>query len=412
MSDKAILRQLATQYMDIATLPIQRETLDLIKAFNRGDNTRPLVTIFQLPWNELTSNNDFLKLQCEDKFLRNHVEVFFRREIYRWNHHQTDMPLEPVLKIPFAATVSRYAPNVQQTLLATDPQNSVKSHSYINQFQDLEDVAKIKDVTVSCDRNLSKERLDLVTAMIGDIIPIHQEGGAYIHTPLWDVLTELMGVEEIYYQLIDNPELLHALMDRLTNVTLSGFEQINKLQLASVSNNYCHCSPTYTDELLPDFVSTKESVTKNAWTFTMAQLFSSTSPAVTAEFEIPYISKIAEKFGMIYYGCCERLDDRLDIVQTIPNLRKISCSPWSDKKNFAANLNPKFIMSNKPSPAFLAMPDFDEAFIEKDLIETCEIAKSHGLRVEFLLKDVSTLKNDPNRLARWAKIAMKVVNRY
>ena len=43
------LRKLAQEYMEIATLPIQREKMELWKAFNRHDNTRPMVIIDQLP---------------------------------------------------------------------------------------------------------------------------------------------------------------------------------------------------------------------------------------------------------------------------------------------------------------------------------------------------------------------------
>jgi len=32
--------------------------------------------------------------------------------------------------------------------------------------------------------------------------------------------------------------------------------------------------------------------------------------------------------------------------------------------------------------------------------------------LEFLLKDISTVNNDPGRLVRWAGIAMETVRRY
>ena len=92
----------------------------------------------------------------------------------------------------------------------------------------------------------------------------------------------------------------------------------------------------------------------------MAQIFTSVSPKTTEEFEVRYMSRIFGRFGAIYYGCCDRLDDRLDIITKMPNIRKISCSPWSDREKFAANLPQKYIMSNKPSPALLAHPTFDE----------------------------------------------------
>lgn len=70
---------------------------------------------------------------------------------------------------------------------------------------------------------------------------------------------------------------------------------------------------------------------------------------------------------MIYYGCCDRLDDRLDIVKKIPNVQKVSCSPWSDRKRFAENIGNTLVMSNKPTPAYIAAESVDWEEVKKDL---------------------------------------------
>ncbi len=62
-------------------------------------------------------------------------------------------------------------------------------------------------------------------------------------------------------------------------------------------------------------------------------------------------------------------------------------------------------MSAKPSPALLAQPSFDEDAVRADLRRTIAAAKNNGLRLELLLKDISTVKNEPERLFRWAEIA-------
>ena len=119
------------------------------------------------------------------------------------------------------------------------------------------------------------------------------------------------------------------------------------------------------------------------------------------------MSKIFSYFGSVYYGCCERLDDRLHIIDRMPNIRKISCSPWSDREHFAATLPKKYIMSNKPTPAYLAGATFDEEVVRKDLRKTIALAKQNGLCLELLLKDISTVGNDPTRLWRWSEIALE-----
>ena len=117
------------------------------------------------------------------------------------------------------------------------------------------------------------------------------------------------------------------------------------------------------------------------------------------------MQELFPRFGAIYYGCCEKLDDRLDIIDMMPNIRKVSCSPWSDREHFAETLPKKYIMSNKPNPALLAGDTFDEQAVRNALRRTMEAAKANGLALEMIQKDISTIRNDPSRLWRWAEIA-------
>lgn len=120
---------------------------------------------------------------------------------------------------------------------------------------------------------------------------------------------------------------------------------------------------------------------------------------------------MASYFHGIYYGCCDRLDDRLELVFKVPNVRKISCSPWSKKEPFAEKLQgSNLIMSNKPNPAFLSF-SYDEDLIRKDLRETMDLARKNNVKVELILKDISTVNNIPEKLTRWAEIVMEEAQR-
>ncbi len=116
-------------------------------------------------------------------------------------------------------------------------------------------------------------------------------------------------------------DVLRRLVDKYMN-----YEDANACGGHNDLANTCHCSYIYTDEMLPQRGQGRGPVSKNCWAFGMAQLFASASPAVFEEFELPYISRIAKYFGGIYYGCCEPLSDRLNLVKKIPNLQKVSCS--------------------------------------------------------------------------------------
>jgi hypothetical protein len=143
--------------------------------------------------------------------------------------------------------------------------------------------------------------------------------------------------------------------------------------------------------------------------FGLAQMFSTVSPAMFKEFEVDYASKICTRFGLVYYGCCDPLDGKMNEVRQIPNVRKISMSPWVDQERGAAEIGKNFVFSRKPSPALLAVDDFTKERIKADLQNTKDICDRHDCPLELILKDISTVRYQPQRMTLWAEAAMEVV---
>lgn len=407
-NDKSILRQLAAEYMEAATLPIQHEKLELWKKFNRRDSSRPMIIIDQLPWNELSPRNE-MALHVSDPFFRG-IEWSLRAALYRWRHFPVDMVLEPFITIPKAISNSGFGLRAVDEVIGAED-STAKSHHYADILETEEDILKIKDMVITENASESLERFNAAKEIFEGIAPVILGHGVSFSLGVWDRLSEFMGVENIYCDVYDRPEFLHACMRRITDSTIAGIKQANTLGLHDDIVNVCHCSYVYTDELLPDFGKGLGSTSKNCWSMGLAQLFSYVAPSVTEEFELPYITEMAEYFHSIYYGCCDRLDDRMDIVFKIPNVRKISCSPWSQKESFAEQLSGKpYIISAKPNPAHLSS-SYDEDLIRNDLRETMDIAKKYNVNVELILKDISTVNDKPERLTRWAEIAMEEASR-
>ncbi len=96
----------------------------------------------------------------------------------------------------------------------------------------------------------------------------------------------------------------------------------------------------------------------------------------------------------------------------IPNVRKVSMSPWANHRRGAEEIGGDFVFSCKPNPANLAMTAFDEGLIRDELTATLDVCKQHGCPLEFILKDLSTVQHHPERLDQWAKIAMEIAEAY
>lgn len=408
VKDREILRALGEKYMSYAVLSAQKESKRLWTKLNSLEMEKPMLAIDQLPWHELDVDGSLI-CQVENPLFRT-VEWDLRMAIYRWEHLPVDMVMEPYILIPRPITDTDYGVDIEEERCVMDQQNDIVGHSYINQFEEPEDVEKIKTPVITVDRALEAEILSLAEDIFAGIAPVRLKG-MKLHLGLWDFLAQRMSIENCYFDLMERPEFLHALMERMTEATIAKIEQINQQGLYDINEHICHCSYTYSNTLPSESCDHNNPTTYDGWAFGMAQLFSSCSPAVTEEFEVTYMKRLFPYFGSIYYGCCERLDDRLPILEQLPNVRKISCSPWSDREHFAEVLPKKYIMSNKPNPALLAGDTFDEELVRADLRRTMDAAKQNGVALELILKDVSTVRYDPQRLWRWAEIASEEAKR-
>ena len=127
------------------------------------------------------------------------------------------------------------------------------------------------------------------------------------------------------------------------------------------------------------------------------------------DFSLKYEMKWLKNFGMNYYGCCEPLDSKMEILSRIPNLRKISASPWAKIDRMAPLAKGKYVLSCKPNPAVFATDEYHEADAERQIYDILE--KSDGCSIELIAKDISTCRHDPSRLWRWNKMAMEIMDK-
>ncbi len=402
--DIEVLRELAVRYAGHASLPVQSEKREMWRSLNDGRMIKPMVAIDQMPWNELDVDG-FLVCKVENPYWR-WVEWNLRMEIYKWEHLPADMVLNPYILIPRRISNTGYGITPRDRTAVTDPTSSVLGHYFEPVITEPEDVEKIQIPKLFVNREEDKAAAEAADYIFGGIIP-WKFSGLCFHLGAWDNLSTWLGVENAYIELMDRPEFMHACMERMTQALISQIEQANELGILDINTNITHCSYTFSSTLPGPDCNPDAPQTKDAWAFGLAQLFSSVSPDITAEFEVPYMQRIYPYFGAIYYGCCDRLDDRLDIVARMPNIKKVSCSPWSDREAFAEKLPDQYIMSNKPSPAILATDTFDEDAARADIRRTIEAAKRYGKRLELIMKDISTVRYDPKRLWRWAEIAVE-----
>lgn len=405
-ADRDILRPLAEAYAQAASAKSHKEKMSLWKQLNGLDAQRPMVWINEICWGELEALEDELRCRCEDPTLRA-FESDLRRHLYQGNHLPCDMTLEPCLFVNKVFDETGYG-------IAEDSLHSGADRGaaeYRSVIRTLDDVEKIQNPTVTLRPEETQRRLDLISEIVGDILPVKVRGIVSSQPrAMWDVLICFYGIDELMLDMIDNPQLVHAAADRMTAAILNRHEQYEQLGLLALNNRGNRVGTGalgWTDELPADDFNGEHVRMIDCWGGQMAQIFSGVSPAMHEEFALHYELRILEKFGLNYYGCCEPLDRKLDLMKQIPRLRKVSMSPYVDWRAAAEGVGQQYVFSAKPNPAVLATESWHPEQARTDLQEILEATR--GCHVEIIMKDIHTLRNEPRRLWEWAEIAMEEV---
>ena len=409
--ERDVLRRLAGEVAEIAALPVQAEKADLWRRLNDLDTgVRPLVWINEICWDQMDADGE-LSCDCEDPWARRQ-ELTLRLQLYQWRHLPGDMVVSDTIPCRKAYDSTSMEIESQTTEADSDGVESIVSHHFIPQGKRLEDVERIRMPVVTADPEATEQEYQKLCDIFDGVMPVRLEGDKANWFAPWDLLITIWGVQEAMIDLVDRPEVINAFVSRIVDCNVSFLEQKEELGLIDVNNTNNRVGSGgygYTGDLPSDGFDPERIRLKDQWGCATAQIFSEVSPEMHWEFALRHEMRILEKFGLTYYGCCEPLDIKMDILRRVPNLRKISMSPWVDPVRAAELLGGEYVYSLKPNPAILAEDTWRPEQARAELRDTLE--KVCGCNVEIILKDISTVRHEPQRLWEWAEMAMEEAGR-
>jgi len=402
-----ILRDLAKQVYELSQQPENElKRRDWI-ALNDLHPNRPMVIIDQIPWSEINVDGS-LTCVCEDPFWKRQ-ERDLRRTLFKMKYFPADFVVPGFVEVPKAIVgFNDFGIKVQEDTSTLVEGSEVKGHYYHDVLGTDEAVEAIKIPRPYEDKERSRQILTEAQEVYGDSIPVVQVG-VNPSNSIWDWISTWRGVEEPLYDMMERPEFIHKTMEILTNAMMVQLDHLEAENLLAPNQQYIHCTGAYTEQLPKEGFDPDHVRAKDTWCYGLAQMLDTVSPAMFNEFELEYANKWYERFGLVYYGCCDALHHKMKYVRNIPNVRKISMSPWSNAEIGAAEIGKDFVFSSKPSPAFVGAPSWDAEAVRNDLLRIKAACDKNGCPVEFILKDISTCCNDLNRLVEWNKIAMDIV---
>lgn len=402
--EKDIVRTLAAKVAEVSAQPIQQEKIDLWTRHNSLKPGRPMVLIFpegawgeMLPWSVAECTDDIARI----------CEMHCRQILYYEEHMRDDNVVEPVMFNSIKVDNTGYGVEG----LVTRPTESMGAAHYDPVLVKPADFDKLRVPEFSIDWEDTNRRHEQMQELLGEYMVVQDAYGWGNHwgfCPM-DILLQWRGIDNLFMDLVDNPELVHMAMQVMLDGKLAELEFVEKAGALTLNNRGTYNGSggvSYTDELpQPDFDG-QHVRPKDLWAMATAQIFSEVSPAMHDEFALTYEKQFLERFGLSSYGCCEPLHNKIDILRKISNLRRISISPWANVARCAELLRADYVYNWKPNPAVMAGTKWDGEAVRKDLREFCE--KTRGCVVEMVMKDTHTCANQPQRMWDWVKIAKEV----
>lgn len=430
-NEREVIRDLAKRLAELANQPIMEERRKLWYAHNDLKTDQPVIDCSpEGAWREIVTPES---LVCEDPVARE-IEWTLRARIYRAEVINDDVPAEMRWDCRKRISDTGWSIEGRQAHNAfTNESVHVPTISTINPFwrkdykfdetaaefdplisDDEMEEGGIEELLVApkviYDEEGSKRDLEIHQDLLGDILDVHWCGNTYIAFSWMETYTKIRGYESALYDLYDYPDQMHAILRVLEKGYLNLYQQQLDMGLLEM-NNGCQYNGTggygYTHDL-PDLKPGNKLTFKNLWAYAESQEFVSVSPEMTKEFAIDYESRLLSNFGLSAYGCCDNLEKKLPDVLKIPNIRRISVSPWADVASMRDQIGMKAIFSCKPNPSLITN-GWDEDLMRRNTMQLMTDGK--GTAFEIILKDTHTIGHDPMRFRKWTDMCRECISK-
>jgi hypothetical protein len=416
--DRDVLRGLAARWSDHASMPVMAERKRQWRAVHDLVPERPMILV------ETSSVDGFVRadeLFCADPFLRA-AERHMRDAVRHADEVGDDVVLEPWFRLGWQMVLPDFGvPVEQKPALMADSSTSL-GYTFNFPLKKPEDFRLLRRRSFAVDRQKTARFKSMLEDAMGDILPVRvgnydpfiaesgDEGfcGNFFFGLTWQIY-RFIGNDGLLYWVYDAPETIRKLMDYMRDDRVALFGYLEQEGLLAPNTDTQMAGPRaygYVSGLPgPDHAGRLS--LKQLWGWAESQETVNISPAMYKEFVLPQLAELAGMFGLVYYGCCEPVHDRLPLImEAIPNLRSVSVSGWSDLAKVAEMLGKRYVYSRKPTPALLsgANPPWDLA--KQDMVKTRQATK--GCCVEILFRDLYTVAGERVRLAKWVAMTKSV----
>jgi len=390
----ALVRELARQVADhahSAEMEAARQRWRRVNALQRPDRApvwcRPVGA-----WAELLPD---AALECEEPWLRSLERRFHQALIKR--DIGDDEPLDPWLPVGavwdceppnrWGVEIARHHSGAQGGAWAYDPPLKTESH-----------FGRLASPRFSLHRQRTDDALDRAHHLLGHVLPPRLVCSPPLGAILCTDAAALRGLTQLMLDMATAPHLVHRLMAHLRDATLAGIDAAESTGLLTPN----HTGPMTCSQPLGTPDARGRHTAANCWLMLNSQEFDPVSPAMWEEFLLDYQRPIMARYGLVGYGCCEGLTQKIDGVLSIPNLRIFVASAWTDLDAVVDRCGSDYVIMWRQKATDVVFAQ-DTAALRRDLEEG--LRRLEGCHVQIVLRELQTLAGHPRRLHEWTRHA-------
>ena len=413
-ADTRVIRDLASKVAEIASDPINGQKRDMWMRLNGLERVRPLIHVQAIDWNIWEELIPPDQLETTDSLCRQH-ELELRKRLFCWENFRDDRVVDDVIACPIVVHGDIVATGFGLETDIEKPDEPSGAHAFRPVIVSEEDIDKIQtEPEPSVDWEETERRYERLCDLYDRTLRVEKRGPDFFWLNVMDQFIMWRGIEQMFVDLVERPQWIHAALERITVGHLSNIEQLERLNVLSLGNGNTRLGSGgygWTDELPQSDFGGERVRLKDLWARTSTQIFTDgVSPETHDEFAVQYERRLLERFGLSCYGCCEPLDRKMHVVRQIGNLRRVSMSPWVDIGRAAAAVGKDYVYTHKPNPSIVSMHTWDPDLAREDLRDAFE--KTRDNIVEVNLQDLHTVHDEPRRLTEWTEMAMQLAQEY
>lgn len=257
------------------------------------------------------------------------------------------------------------------------------------------DFGKLKKRTICLDGEQTAMRADLAREAFAGLLRVEVGRPSSLYSNgITNKAVHLMGMQELYLQMAMGPDAVHRLFAFLAedNLALGQWEEDQNLLTLNHDGNqgYCSGSSLFSDETAVP--AGDRVVSTDRYGYLESQESAGISAEMFDEFLMPHFTRLAGKFKLLKFGCCEPVHSLMPVLQRLPGLRKVSVTPWCDLGKLTETCREDVIWCRKPIPLKLCGNRFDPDDLRGHLQETLDIGKDYF--IEFVYRDTNLLTGE------------------